>query len=92
MAWLPFEDKIAGKSEEIVLKFSPDWTGRGETRHPIDIPDDMYDYFDLEYHEEYDLKVPFTKEFWHGRMIACRGVGASLSPEDLARWDAEKHY
>ena len=89
MAWLPFEDKIAGKSEEIVLKFSPDWTGRGETRHPIDIPDVMYDYFDLEYHEEYDLKVPFTKESWHGRMIACRGVGASLSTEDLAKWDAE---
>ena len=22
-------------------------------------------------------------------MIACRGVGASLSPEELARWDAE---
>jgi len=33
--------------------------------------------------------VPFTKESWHGRMIACRGVGASLSPDELAKWDAE---
>ena len=49
----------------------------------------MYEYFDLEYHEEYDLMVPFTRESWHGRMIACRGVGASLSPEELAKWDAE---
>ena len=43
----------------------------------------------MEDHEEYDLSVPFTKESWHGRMKACRGVGASLSDEELARWDAE---
>ena len=48
-----------------------------------------YEYFDLEDHEEYDLMVPFTKESWHGRMKACRGVGASLSAEELRQWDAE---
>ena len=89
MAWLPYEDKIAEMSENLVRKYSPAWTGGGETRHPIFIPEVMYDYFDMEYHEEYDLKVPFTKESWHGRMIACRGVGASLSPDELAKWDAE---
>ncbi len=89
MAWLPFEDEIAGKSEDLVRKYNPAWTGGGETRHPIWIPDVMYDYFDMEEHEEYDVMVPFTKESWHGRMFACRGVGASLSPEELARWDAE---
>ncbi len=89
MAWLPFEDEIAGKSEAIVRKYSPDWTGAGATRKPIDIPEVMYDYFELEEHDEYDLKVPFTRDSWHGRMIACRGVGASLSPEELAKWDAE---
>ena len=47
------------------------------------------EYFELEDHEEYDLMVPFTKEAWHGRMRACRGVGASLSEEELARWDKE---
>jgi SAM-dependent methyltransferase len=89
MAWLPFEDPIAGKSEELVLKYSPDWTGAGETRHPIWIPDVAYDYFEMEEHEEYDLKIPFTRETWHGRMKACRGVGASLKADELARWDAE---
>ena len=43
----------------------------------------------MEEHEEYDLTVPFTKESWHGRMRACRGVGASLSEEELSSWDAE---
>ena len=89
MAWLPFEDKIAGASEDLVLKYSPNWTGAGETRHPVWIPDITYDYFEMEEHEEYDLTVPFTKESWHGRMRACRGVGASLSEEELSSWDAE---
>ena len=89
MAWLPYEDRIAGASEELVLKYSPKWSGAGETRHPIWIPDIAYEHFELEDHEEYDLMVPFTKESWHGRMRACRGVGASLSEEELARWDRE---
>ena len=89
MAWLPYEDRIAGASEEVILKYSPKWSGAGEKRHPIWIPDVAYDHFELAEHEEYDLKVPFTKESWHGRMKASRGVGASLSGEELAKWDAE---
>ena len=89
MAWLPFEDEIAGKSERLIQKYNPAWTGGGETKRPVIIPEVMNDYFDLIDHEEYELKVPFTKESWHGRMIACRGVGASLSPENLASWEAE---
>ncbi len=89
MAWLPEEDRIAKASEELILKYSPGWSGAGERRHPIRIPDVAYDYFELEEHEEYDLMVPFTKESWHGRMKASRGVGASLSEEELAKWDEE---
>jgi len=89
MAWLPFEDKIAEKSEELVLKYSPNWSGARETKHPIWIPDVAYEYFVMEDHEEYDVMVPFTKESWHGRMKACRGVGASLSGDELAKWDEE---
>ena len=89
MAWLPYEDKIAGASEELVLKYSPKWSGAGETKHPIWIPDIAHEYFEMEAHEEYNLMVPFTKESWHGRMRACRGVGASLSDEELLRWDRE---
>ena len=89
MAWLPYEDRIAGASEKLVLKYSPKWSGAGETRHPIWIPEVAYECFEVEDHEEYDLLVPFTKESWHGRMRACRGVGASLSAEELRQWDVE---
>ena len=89
MAWLPFEDPIAEKSEKLVLKFSPDWSGAGETKHPIQIPDIAYEYFELEDREEYELSVPFTRDSWHGRMKACRGVGASLSSDELKKWENE---
>ena len=89
MAWLPYEDKIAGKSEEMILKYSPNWSGSGEKCHEIWVPDVAYKYFDKIDHEEYDLMVPFTKESWHGRVRASRGIGASLNQEELARWDAE---
>lgn len=89
MAWLPFEDEIAGKSEEIVLKYSPNWSGAGETRHHSYIPPVVLEYFNQADAELYDVMVPFTRESWHGRMKACRGVGASLTEEELAAWEAE---
>lgn len=79
MTWLPFEDKIAGESEKLVLKYSPTWSGAGETMHPIFIPECYKEKFDLIYHDEYKLNVKFTRESWNGRMKACRGVGASLT-------------
>ncbi len=89
MAWLPHEDTIAGASERLVLKYSPKWTGAGETVHPIGIPDAITEYFIPVGHEEFYLDVPFTKESWHGRMKACRGVGASLSRPELLNWEKE---
>ena len=35
------------------------------------------------------MDVPFTRESWHGRMRACRGVGASMTGDELAAWDKE---
>ena len=89
MAWLPYEDKIANASERLVLKYNPKWSGAGETIHPIFIPECYNDKFELIYHEEYPLKVHFTAESWNGRMKACRGVGASLSEEEINMWEQE---
>ena len=89
MAWLPFEDPIAGESEKLVLKYSPNWSGAGETRHPIHIPDVYREQFDSVHSEEYEVYVPFTRETWNGRMKACRGVGASLSVEEVVKWEKE---
>lgn len=89
MAWMPYEDKIAGASEKLVLKYSPKWSGAGETVHPIFIPDCYNEKFELVFHEEFPLYVHFTRESWNGRMKACRGIGASLTEEEIAMWEQE---
>ncbi len=89
MAWLPFEDRIAGESEKIILKYNPNWSGAGETRKPIWIPDVIKDSFNILSHEQFDVNIHFTRESWHGRMKACRGVGASLSAEEIDSWEQE---
>lgn len=89
MAWLPFEDEIAGASEKLVLKYSPNWSGAGETIHSIDIPACYKENFELAYHEEFVLEVPFTRDSWNGRMKACRGIGASLTEEEISMWEQE---
>ena len=89
MGWLPYEDEIAGKSEEIILKHNPNWTAHGDTVHPVWVPDQYLDYFTLVSQHQFRVDIPFTRESWHGRMRACRGVGASMNPEQLEAWDKE---
>ncbi|MDE6672410.1 MAG: class I SAM-dependent methyltransferase [Ruminococcus sp.] len=89
MAWLPYEDRIAGASEKLVLKYNPTWSGAGEKIHPVFIPDCYNEKFQLVYHEEYCLNVPFTRESWHGRMKSCRGIGASLTESEISAWESE---
>ncbi|MDD6797374.1 MAG: class I SAM-dependent methyltransferase [Clostridia bacterium] len=89
MGWLPYESEIAGKSEEIILKYNPDWTGCGDTRKHVWVPDEYLEFFDITLQEEYDVNVPFTRASWHGRMRACRGVGASMNEDVLSKWDDE---
>ena len=89
MGWLPFEDPIAAKSEELILKYNPNWTGCGDTVHPVWVPDQYLKYFELLSQKEFRVDIDFSREGWHGRMRACRGVGASMSPDELSAWDNE---
>ena len=89
MGWLPYEDPVAGKSEEIILKHNPDWNAYGDTVHPVWVPDQYLKNFELVSQKETRVDVPFTREGWHGRMRACRGVGASLSPAEVEAWNKE---
>lgn len=88
--WLPHEDEIAKNSEELVLKYNPDWTGSGWTRRPVEKPEwaDAHG-FRLLRADSFDINAAFTRESWNGRMKACRGVGASLPPEMVAEFERE---
>ncbi len=89
MAWLPEEDPIAKASEELVLHYNPDWTGGRMKRQILSSPPWGREWFETELADTFDLQVPFTRESWNGRMRACRGVEASLSPEQVADFEKE---
>lgn len=89
MGWLPYEDKVAGASEELILKYNPKWTGRGDVRKENYIPDVYGNYFRKINSEVFDVKIPFTRESWNGRIKACRGIGASLPEDEIAAFERE---
>jgi len=91
MAWLPDECDIAKHSEDLVLKYNPDWTGNGMKRHAISgTPDWASGLFETSNIEMFDTDVSFTRKSWHGRIKACRGIGASsLSEKEISAFEAE---
>ena len=89
MAWVPADDATAKASEDLVLKYNPEWSGSGYERAPVFVPEIAGEYFEIEARDEYDIEVPFTRGSWNGRMKACRGIGASLPPDRIAEWENE---
>ena len=89
MAWLPFEDKIASKSEELVLKYNPDWSGGGFEKFRYSYPDWAEGRFAIETIHSYDTTLEFSRSAWLGRVRSCRGVGARLSEDRLKEFEAK---
>lgn len=90
LAWLPFEDDIAAASEKLVLKYNPGWTGAGFKRPELIEQEWAEPLFKLSNAVVFDIKIPFTREAWNGRIKACRGIGASsLSNETIAEFEKE---
>ncbi len=89
MAWLPFESEIAKKSEELVLKYNPNWSGGGMIRYIPEAPPYSEGLFTVNNVITYDTDIPFTRESWNGRMKACRGIDASLSAKEIAEFEKE---
>jgi len=91
MAALPEESEIVQRSEELVLKHNPAWTGGGIKRYSIPGTPEwakaLYEATDI---ATYAIDVPFTRESWHGRMMTCRGISASSVPAaDTAAFEKE---
>lgn len=82
MSWLPFESEIARASEDLILKYNPSWTGANFKCFEPKAPDWASAYFDCVNCLAYNLEIPFTRDSWHGRIVACRGIGASSLPQN----------
>lgn len=90
LAWLPFEDKLAAETEELVLKYSPHWSGGGMKRELASIPEWVEkSSFEVAQNIGFEVDLAFTRESWNGRIKACRGVEASLSPVEVQAFEKE---
>ena len=88
-SWLPLVDPIAKATEELILKHNPNWTAHGFTGEVPTVPYRLGEDFVVVDSFVYDEPIRFTRDEWRGRIRACRGVGAALSPEAVERFDLE---
>ncbi len=89
LSWLPRKDATARASEDLVLRYNPAWSGADYSGYLPAIFPWAKGNFDLKTFHLIEYAIPFTRESWRGRFIACRGIGAALSDADVARFDAE---
>jgi hypothetical protein len=88
-SWLPLLDPVARASEALMLKHNPDWTGAGWAAEIPAMPRWAEADFRLRAMFWYDEDIAFTRESWRGRIRANRAIGATLSAEAVATFDAE---
>ena len=89
MDWLPKEDAVIAEMIALVQAYNPAWNPEGFNEYVYRFPDWARDRFVNEAVSTYDEALVFTKEAWRGRVLTCRGVGASLPPEKVMEFEAE---
>ena len=78
------EESIAQDSNSIVKRINGNWKGASPA-----LQDPNTHYFEDPHTETMLVDIPFTRESWHGRMMASRDVMASMKAKQLAQFDAE---
>lgn len=89
--WLPLPGTAVAATEALILEHNPKWApmAGGDGLHPQWFADlEQAGYAGIESFT-FDLSVPYTHEAWLGRIRASAGVGASLPPDAIARFDAD---
>ncbi len=88
--WIPLPGNLVRATEELIERHNPDWRmGWGSGMHPAWLRDlGEANFRELETFS-YDQEVPYSPEAWRGRIRASAGVGGSLSPAAVEKFDAE---
>ena len=86
---LPRLDPLVAASEELVLEHNPDWSAADWPGYIPTHPAWSRDDFDMPCFFYYDEPIPFTQESWRGRMRTLRGIGATLTPTEVAAFDSD---
>jgi hypothetical protein len=88
LTWLPDEDEIIRKSFELVKRYNPNWSGFMKRADRLDFHWLNKD-FSVETVIKKDFRLPFSRESWCDRMVASRGIGATLAEDKIAEFRTE---
>lgn len=88
--YLPGRSELARKTEDLILKYTPDWPMSGGTgchvRPLFELPAAG---LNLVEQVSYEHEQVFTHEGWRGRMRTCNGIGAHHPREVVEAFDRE---
>jgi len=88
--WIPLPGNVTEATEKLIEKHNPKWKlGGGMGLYPQWLGGLVLTGFRGIETFSFDLDVPYSREAWRGRIRASAGVGASLTPEGVAAFDAE---
>ncbi len=89
-SYLSLPGNVCSRTEALVLDHNPGWSKAGwRGIHPEQVRAlDEAGFRDVESFS-YTVDVPFSHEAWRGRMRTCNGVGSSLEPAQVERFDLE---
>ncbi|QAV27662.1 SAM-dependent methyltransferase [Neobacillus thermocopriae] len=88
--WIPINDNVVAKTEDLILKYNPSWQGaRGTGIYPQWLTGVGSGGFSNIETFTFDVAVEYTHEAWRGRIRASAGVGASLPAERVKEFDRD---
>jgi len=88
--WIPQPGNVVAATEALIEAHNPAWAGGGGTGlHPAWLGDAAEAGFAALETFSFDQDTVYSHVAWRGRIRASAGVGASLTPEAIERFDGE---
>jgi len=88
--WIPLPGNLVAATENLIRAHNPGWAFAGGTGlYPAWLADAAAAGFEGIETFSYDEAVGYSHEAWRGRIRASAGVGASLAPAAVARFDRD---
>ncbi len=86
--WIALPGNVVAATESLIEQHNPQWKlGGGSGLHPRSLADlAIAGFTDIETHS-FDQAISYTHEAWRGRVRANGGVGGSLPPEAVSKFD-----
>lgn len=88
--YIPLPGSVAERTEQLILAHRPGWRHSNSTGVNGQVLRDLQisGFTEIESFS-FDVEISFTCDSWRGYIRTTSAVGASMSPEQLSRFDAE---